>query len=137
MNKKPFVLFKLDNKKKASKAVQDRLKMQMKDSAHQCEWLWEPKANSPEHALSIAVLQRAILDTITPGVSERDRKDALDWIGGSKGEQYEREYALSFSRIVESFSDMSAEEFRAKILAFTSNALISQKVADGFRFQRS
>jgi hypothetical protein len=85
----------------------------------------------------MAVLQRAVLDIITPGIPERDKHSALEWITGNFGEQYEREYALSFSRIVEGFTNIGVEEFRTKIFAFAEQAQVKQEVADGFRFQRS
>ena len=53
------------------------------------------------------------------------------------GDNFEQEYALSFSRIVESFTDIPVEEFRSKILAFAGVAKTSKENADGFRFQRS
>jgi len=133
--KKPFVLYKM--KKNASAARSRRLIAPMQKQVTQCEWFVPHSGCCPESALGMAVLQRAVLDLITPGISERDKHSALEWITGNFGEQYEREYALSFSRIVEGFTNIGIEEFRSKIFAFAEQAQVEQGVADGFRFQRS
>jgi hypothetical protein len=85
----------------------------------------------------MAVLQRAVLDLITPGIHAKDRHNAIEWISGNFGEDYERDYALSFSRIVEGFTNIGVDEFRNKIFSFAETAQQKQEVADGFRFQRS
>lgn len=134
--KKSFVLY-AHKKQKVSEKSKARLSMKMRDDVTQCEWLWEATGSCPEQSLGIAVLQRAVLDLITPGVNPRDRDDADRWIKGKMGDNFEQEYALSFSRIVESFTDIPVEEFRSKILAFAGVAKTSKENADGFRFQRS
>lgn len=133
--KKPFVLYSM--KKGAAAARSRRLFAPMQKQVTQCEWFVPHSGSSPESALGIAVLQRAVMDLITPGISERDKANAMEWVLGGFGEEYERDYALSFSRIVENFTDIEVEEFRSKILSFASKANESQEVADGFRFQRS
>lgn len=131
--KKPFALFPMSSSSGPSK----RMKMPMQDQKAECEWLWEATGSCPEQSLGIAVLQRAVLDLITPGVDVRDKDDAEKWISGSFGDQFESEYALSFSRIVQGFTDVSVNEFRTKILAFIDKARLSKESADGFRFQRN
>jgi hypothetical protein len=133
--KKSFTLFTW-KKGPLSEASKKRLGSNMRNQVKECEWLEQPSSSSPESALSMAVLQRAVLDLITPGIHARDKMSAFEWISGAFGDEYEREYALSFSRIVESFTDIGIEEFRSKILSFASQAHESQEVADGFRFQR-
>jgi hypothetical protein len=135
MQKKPFVLYKM--KKAATMAKYRRMLAPMQKQVTQCEWFEPHPGTSPESALGIAVLQRAVLDIITPGVPERDRHSAMEWISGNFGEEYERDYALSFSRIVEGFTNIGVEEFRTKIFSFAAKAQEKQEVADGFRFQRS
>lgn len=134
---RPFVLFPIVKKQSVSKGAKRRIAMPMRDQATECEWLWEASGSCPEQSLGIAVLQRAVLDLITPGVDVRDRDDAEKWISGQLGEQFEVEYALSFSRIVEGFTDISVDEFRTKILLFAEQARVCRESADGFRFQRS
>lgn len=114
-----------------------RLIAPMQKQVTQCEWFEPHSQCTPESALGIAVLQRAVLDLITPGIPTKDRNNAFEWIIGDFGDEYERHYALSFSRIVESFTDIDVDEFRSKILTFASRAQDVQEVADGFRFQRS
>ena len=133
--KKPFVLYNM--KKGEAAARSRRLIAPMQKQVTQCEWFVPHSWSSPESALGIAVLQRAVLDLITPGIPKKDRANAMEWVLGGFGEEYERDYALSFSRIVENFTDIEVEEFRSKILSFASKANESQEVADGFRFQRS
>lgn len=133
--KKPFVLYNM--KKGEAAARSRRLIAPMQKQVTQCEWFVPHSGSSPESALGIAVLQRAVLDLITPGIPKKDRANAMEWVLGGFGEEYERDYALSFSRIVENFTDIEVEEFRSKILSFASKANESQEVADGFRFQRS
>ena len=133
---KSFILFSRKKKEPSAKS-KARMSMRMANDVTQCEWLWEASGSCPEQSLGIAVLQRAVLDLITPGVKERDRDDAKRWISGNMGEQFEAEYALSFSRIVESFTDIPVDEFRDKILYFANQAKESKESADGFRFQRS
>jgi hypothetical protein len=135
--KKPFILFSMNKKGKVSQAAKKRLETPMRDQVTECEWLAEAQQSTPESALGIAVLQRAVLDLITPGVPHRNKKDALDWIRGRMGDQFEREYPLSFSRIVEHFSEFEVEEFRAKILKFADKAVTDIQTADEFRFQRN
>lgn len=135
---KPFVFKKwrksLESLKSSSR---ERLSQPMKNQAKECEWLWEATSSSPEQSLGIAVLQRAVLDIITPGVQDKDRIDAETWISGKLGEDFERNYAMSFSRIVEGFTNVSVGEFRDKLLAWIEEAKVSKEEADGFRFQRS
>ena len=133
--KRPFVLY--DMKRGVAAAKSRRMIAPMQRQVTQCEWFIPDSGSSPESALGIAVLQRAVMDLITPGVPKKDRENAFEWILGEFGEDYERGYALSFSRIVESFTDIEVEEFRSKILSFAAKANESQEVADGFRFQRS
>lgn len=135
--KKPFTLFNVFENKKLSDAARKRLEMPMREQVRECEWLWEANNSSPEQALGIAVLQRAILDTITPGVSDKDRKSAIQWLGSELGEEFEKDYALSFTRIVQSFTEIDVEEFRLKIIQFITTAQVSEDSANGFRFQRS
>ncbi|NBT57702.1 hypothetical protein EBT16_02845 [bacterium] len=132
---KPFVLFDL-KKKSTSVASKKRMGMRIRNQAKQCEWLEQPCMSTPESALSMAVLQRAVLDIITPGVPTHCRDEAINWVKGEFGEQYEREYPLSFTRIVESFSGLEVQEFRNKILSFSVNAQEHKKPANMFRFQR-
>lgn len=132
---KPFVLYNM--KKGAAAAKSRRLIAPMQKQVTQCEWFVPHSGSSPESALGIAVLQRAVMDLFTPGVPKKDRESAFEWVLGGFGEEYERDYALSFSRIVENFTDIEVEEFRSKVLSFASKANESQEVADGFRFQRS
>lgn len=134
--KKPFVLFKINRDSWLSKTARKRLEMPMKTQTRECEWLWEATGSCPEQTLGIAVLQRAVLDLITPGVKEADRSDAELWIGGKLGDEFEQAYALSFSRIVESFTTIPVDEFREKLLAWVESARLSKENADGFRFQR-
>jgi hypothetical protein len=135
---KPFMLKRWRKNLSALKpSARERLLKPMKNQARECEWLWEATSSSPEQSLSIAVLQRAVLDIITPGVQERDRLDAEMWINGQLGQEFEESYAMSFSRIVQSFTDMPVEEFRAKLQAWVNIAKVSKENADGFRFQRS
>ena len=133
--KKPFALFEM-KKQVMTPAAKKRLCMPMREQASQCEWLYEASNVTPESTLGIAVLQRAILDLITPGVSDRDRRSAAEWIGGAFGDEFERDYTLSFSRIVQSFTEMDVTELRQKIFHFAERAKVSEEVADGFRFQR-
>lgn len=132
---KPFVLYNM--KKGAAAAKSRRLFAPMQKQVTQCEWFEPHSGSSPESALGIAVLQRAVLDLITPGIPKKDRANAFEWVVGGFGEDYERDYALSFSRIVEGFTNIDVEEFRSKVLSFASRAQQDQEVADGFRFQRS
>lgn len=133
--KKPFVLYNM--KKGEAAARSRRLIAPMQKQVTQCEWFVPHSGSSPESALGIAVLQRAVMDLITPGIPKKDRANAMEWVLGGFGEEFERDYALSFSRIVENFTDIEVEEFRSKILSFASKANEDQEVADGFRFQRS
>jgi hypothetical protein len=107
----------------------------MKAVKRETDWLYEAPTSSPELSLGVAILQRAVLDLVTPGVSERDRKEAFMWINGDYGVEFEESYSMSFSRIVQSFSNIEVEEFRSKILSFVDNA--NQESTDIFRFQRS
>lgn len=100
------------------------------------EWFVAPQNSSPEYSLGLAVLQRAILDLVTPGTPTRYRKSALDWLNGIGGPELEAGYALSFSRISENLTTMSPKEFRRKILLFAKEAAACDKRADAFRFQR-
>lgn len=133
--KKPFVLYNMNRNAAAAKSR--RLIAPMQKQVTQCEWFVPHSGSSPESALGIAVLQRAVLDLITPGIPKKDRASALEWVGGAFGEEYERDYALSFSRIVESFTNIDVDEFRSKVILFASKAQENQEIADGFRFQRS
>lgn len=133
--KKPFVLYKM--KKGTAAARVSRMIAPMQQQVTQCEWFVPHSGRCPETALGVAVLQRAVLDLITPGISKKDKVNALEWIAGSFGEEFERDYAMSFSRIVENLTDIEVEEFRAKILSFASKAYEDQEAADAFRFQRS
>jgi hypothetical protein len=108
----------------------------MRDQVTMCDWLYEASLNTPERTLGVAVLQRAVLDLITPGVRPKDRDGALTWIKGEHGEDFESDYALSFTRVVESFSDIPVDDFRNKILQFAETAKVQEAMADGFRFQR-
>lgn len=132
--KKPFVLYKLKDSKGSRPSKRMRASMQVQKT--QCEWIEAPSQSSPESALAMAVLQRAVMDLITPGVSEKDRDNAYGWITGAWGEEHEQEYPLSFSRIVEGYTQLGVSEFREKILAFSERARTEEAIADGFRFQR-
>lgn len=104
--------------------------------AREYDWFVEPSANSPESTLAMAVLHRAILDLITPGTPMKYRRSAADWVAGTYGRKYEREYALSFTRISEHLTPMGVEEFRRLIFTFAEEAQENDKRADPFRFQR-
>lgn len=104
--------------------------------ARELEWFVAPSGASPESNLGLAVLQRAILDLITPGTPKQFKRSALDWIWGRSGSEFEMGYALSFSRITEQVTDMSPCEFRKRILSFAKEAEKSTERADAFRFQR-
>lgn len=108
-----------------------RIKTPMKPQVRECDLMPEPTGNSPERALGVAVLQRAVLDLITPGVDVRYKADALAWIQAD-----DFEYCLSFGRIVESITDMNLSEVRSQLLNFVDKAQISKGEANGFRFQR-
>lgn len=129
---KPFVLFSMNRNMIPSGRTKRRMGLEMKSQLKECEWLWEATGSCPEQSLGIAVLQRAVLDLITPGVREKDRADAELWI-----ESQEYSYPLSFSRIVEGFTNIPVDEFREKLMAWVDGAKISKEMADGFRFQRS
>lgn len=131
--KKPFVLF---DRKSSKGPPTKRMRAQMQFPRRQCEWLELPRQNSPESALAMAVLQRAVMDLITPGVNEKDRQNAMLFITGAWGDEHERDYPLSFSRIVEGFTNLEVDEFRGRILAFSERAKNEEGLADGFRFQR-
>ncbi len=131
---KPFVLYEMKESKNSRPSKRMRASMQVQRT--QCEWLEAPRQSSPESALAMAVLQRAVMDLITPGVSEKDRNNAFGWIVGAWGEEHEKDYPLSFSRIVESYTELEVGEFREKILAFSEQAKNEEVLADGFRFQR-
>jgi len=135
--KKPFVLFPIKKQGELSKAAKKRLESCAQYQVKEFEWLPEASSSSPEQTLGVAVLQRAVLDLITPGVQERDRDDALKWIKGEFGEQFEESYPLSFSNISQTFTQMRVEEFRSKILSFVETANSSEENANGFRFQRA
>jgi hypothetical protein len=129
--------FKLSSWRKTNIAAgtKKRLAMPMRSFGRQVEWLYEAPISCPELSLGVAVLQRAVLDLITPGVSEKDRKDALMWLNGEYGLEFEASYSMSFTRIVESFSGIEVDEFRERILDFVNGA--NQEAADIFRFQRA
>lgn len=131
--KKPFALFPI-NKPKSS--TSKRMRASMYRQRTECEWYQPSTQVSPEAALGLAVLQRAVMDLITPGVIQKDRQSAYEWIVGAWGDEHEKEYPYSFSRIVESFSNIGIEEFREKILKFSEDAREQEALADGFRFQR-
>lgn len=131
---KPFVLYEMKDRKGSRPSKRMRASMQVQKT--QCEWLEPPSQSSPESALAMAVLQRAVMDLITPGVNQKDRENALDWINGELGDDYEMGYPYSFSRIIESFTEFEVSEFREKILAFSDRAKNEEVLADGFRFQR-
>lgn len=109
---------------------------QQRGEARECEWFNAPSDLSPETALRMAVLQRAVLDIITPGTPPSHRQSAIDWVSGGFGEAHERDWEMSFTRIVENITDMDVDEFRCKIFRFAEEALSSQSRADTFRFQR-
>lgn len=139
MEKKPFQFFWMKPKQKPNKKkryVKLRTPEIQRGDAREFEWFLKPSGSCPESALGIAVLQRAILDIITPGVSDKDRCDAMNWINGVWGEKHEATYPLSFSRIVESFSKIGVDEFRRKVLTFAKTARQTEEMADVFRFQR-
>jgi len=129
--------FKLTSWEKPNMAARTkkRLAMPMKNFGREVDWLYEAPLGSPELSLGVAVLQRAVLDLITPGVSDIDRKDALNWVNGNYGCEFESSYSLSFTRIVESFSNIEVEEFRERIMDFVKNA--NRESTDTFRFQRT
>lgn len=104
--------------------------------AREYNWFCEPSATTPESSLCMAVLHRAILDLITPGTPEKYRKSAANWLNGAFGDEFEADYALSFSRIIETLTPMSASEFRQTIFRFADSASASTEAADPFRFQR-
>jgi hypothetical protein len=131
---KPFVLYDMKDRKGSRPSKRMRASMQVQKT--QCEWLESPSQSSPESALAMAVLQRAVMDLITPGVSDKDRNNAHGWITGAWGEEHEKDYPFSFSRIVESYTELEVSEFREKILVFSERAKVEEVLADGFRFQR-
>lgn len=99
-------------------------------------WFEAPSNSSPEVQLAAAVLQRAIMDLMTNGVSNRDKTTAIEWLTGSFGSEFEVEYEFSFTRIVELISNLSADEMRERILKFIKDAETEKSLADNFRFQR-
>lgn len=129
--------FKLTTWRKstASEGSKKRLAMPMKSFGREVDWMYEASLSSPELSLGVAILQRAVLDLITPGVCERDKKDAFMWLNGDYGLDFEASYSMSFTRIVESFADISVEEFRTRILSFVESA--NERATDVFRFQRA
>jgi len=109
-----------------------------RSEAREYDWFVAPIGTSPESTLAMAVLQRAILDLITPGTPPRFRKSALEWLKESDDapQNEEEEAGLSFSKIAEAITDMSPGEFRKKILCFVRDAGKARGRADAFRFQR-
>lgn len=96
-------------------------------------WLGTPCTTSPETALAAAVLQRAILDVITPGISDKERANALQWL---KSAESTTEF-MTFNDIVENISDVDIEEFRAQVLKFIDEVTARPEAAHFFRFQRN
>lgn len=146
MKRRPFVFWDWNSRKKPQKAVKPKRNEDEKQTTlglvplrrqiREYEWFVAPIGTTPESTLGMAVLQRAILDIITPGTPKRFRKSAIDWLYGRGGAEFEAEYALSFSRIAEGITTMEPAEFRRKILAFAKEATRSDERADAFRFQR-
>jgi len=74
----------------------------------------------PEGRLAIAILQRAVLDLITPGTPSHHVRSALAWLmrprkGGEEG------YVFSFEAVAELLVD-DPENLRARIRRFVSEA---------------
>lgn len=145
LKRRPFVFFDCWSRKRTQKAAQPKRKEaegavsplpSMRRHIREYEWFVAPIGTSPESTLGMAVLQRAILDIITPGTPKRFRKSAIDWLYGRSGPEFEAEYALSFSRVVEGITSMEPSEFRRKIMVFAKEAARSEERADAFRFQR-
>lgn len=104
--------------------------------ASEYEWFKPSAQCTPEKQLAVAVMQRAILDLLTKGISTSDKQNAYDWICGEFGRDFEENYEFSFSRIVGMFSEMNPDEFRHKVLCFIEEAHGQKTLADNFRFQR-
>ena len=138
--RKPFVLYERfqTSKKSLSAKVPSvaHTHTPKRSDAREYDWFCEPSATSPESTLCMAVLHRAILDLITPGTPDKYRRSAADWLSGKFGKNFEDHYALSFTRIIETLTPMSAEEFRQTIFSFAAVATEEQSKADPFRFQR-
>lgn len=142
MGQRPFIFFQRAPKKaRASKRVPKITASESaRSEAKEYDWFVAPICTSPESTLAMAVLQRAILDLITPGTPPRFRKSALDWLKESddvpQNENQGQEDSLTFERIAEAITDMSPGEFRKKILCFVRDAGKARGRADAFRFQR-
>jgi hypothetical protein len=67
---------------------------------------------TPEVALAVAVLHRAVLDCITQGVPAPMRRSAYYYLTGT-----DRAWPFSFLNVAEFFSD-DAEDFRKRVLGF-------------------
>lgn len=104
--------------------------------ASEYDWFKPSAQCTPEKQLAVAVMQRAILDLLTKGISSSDKQNAYDWICGEFGRDFEENYEFSFSRIVGMFSEMNPDEFRHKVLCFIEEAHGQKTLADNFRFQR-
>lgn len=138
--RKPFVLyerFQTSKKSLGAKAPSvAHTHTPKRSDAREYDWFCEASATSPESTLCMAVLHRAILDLITPGTPDKYRRSAAEWLSGGFGKNFEDHYALSFTRIIETLTPMSAEEFRQTIFSFAAVATEQQSKADPFRFQR-
>lgn len=142
MGRRPFIFYqRAPRKRRATKRV---VKIPVSESARseakEYDWFVAPVGTSPESTLAMAVLQRAILDLITPGTPPRFRKSALEWLKESddvpQNQNQEEENSLTFEKIAEAITDMSPGEFRKKILCFVRDAGKTRGRADAFRFQR-
>lgn len=127
--------WKFDHKRHAGKKKARKASSSRRDVT-EYNWFETPSNSTPEVQLAAAVLQRAIMDLMTNGISTRDKTTATEWLTGSFGNEFEVEYEFSFTRIVELISNLSAEEMREKILKFIKDAETEKSLADNFRFQR-
>lgn len=137
MGRRPFVFFQRAPKRRAKKKLVKRLQAEsVRAEAKEYDWFVAPIGTSPESTLAMAVLQRAILDLITPGTPTRFKKSALEWLRQGDDMTAGEDGSLSFVKITEAITDMSPVEFRKKILGFVRHAEKSRGRADAFRFQR-
>jgi len=140
MGQRPFIFYQRAPRSPRSpkKFVKITSTEPTRSEAREYDWFVAPVGTSPESTLAMAVLQRAILDLITPGTPPRFRKSALEWLKESDEvpQNGEEESSLSFCKIAEAITDMSPGEFRKKILCFVRDAAKTRGRADAFRFQR-
>lgn len=86
--------------------------------------------NTPEKALILAVLRRAIMDACSPmTIDKSDRKSALEYIfGESEGDWW----PYSLKRIAAYLSD-EPEDFISSVRAYVEKARAEYQVDDNYR----